>query len=170
MVTCVERRQAPCWSEPLSFPPAPRSCSQHSPSPLPSPSHSVSPWRSAAVLPFTVRLPSCPCSGGRDPVCRAHSHLPSSQDSTGHRVVFLPVERKSRRCRILSAGFTAVSRVTCVRGKAAHCRPSLPGGAWGQGAGPHPRPVPFFRSLGQAARFQQRGSGSSAEPINPGPC
>ena len=138
VVTCVERRQAPCWSEPLSFPPAPRSCSQHSPSPLPSPSHSVSPWRSAAVLPFTVRLPSCPCSGGRDPVCRAHSHLPSSQDSTGHRVVFLPVERKSRRCRILSAGFTAVSRGHLCAGEGGPLPPFPPGGSLGSGCWPPP--------------------------------
>ena len=136
----------------------------------PSPSHSVSPWRSAAVLSFTVWLPSCPCSGGRDPVCRAHSRLPSSQDSTGHRVVLLPVEGKSRCCQLLSAGFTAVSRGHLCAGEGSPLQPFPPRGSLGSGCCPPPPACTFFRSLGQAAGFQQRGSGSPAEPINPGPC
>lgn len=84
--------------------------------------------------------------------------------------MLLLVEHKSRRCQLLSAGFTAISRGHLCMGMVAQ-GPSLPGGqrlsSGCQPACPQ-QPVSFIRSLAQAAGFQQEGGGSPAQPTNPG--
>ena len=137
---------------------------------LPSPSYRVSPRQCAIFLSFIVWLPSRQCSGGRGPCppCSLASPQLPEQD-WAHSRCFCLLNRRADTASS-SQGFTAVSGVTCVQGKAAP-GPSLPGGQrlspGCQLACPQ-QPVPFIRSLGQAAGFQQEGGGFPAEPTNPG--
>lgn len=168
-VTCVGRRQALYWSEALSFLPAPRSTSLHTPSP--------SPLTLILCLPLAI----CCCSfvhclaplvsvfWGQGPCLSGSLTSPQlpEQDWAQSRC-FCLLNRRVDTASSSWWGSPPSAGVTCVRGKAAH-RPSLPGGDWAQGAGRlPPRPVLFFRSLGQAAGFQQWGGGSPDKPVNPG--
>lgn len=83
--------------------------------------------------------------------------------------MLLPIEQKSRHCQLLLVGFTAISRGHLCSGEGGP-PPFPPGGRLGSGCWPPPppRPVLFFRSLGQAAGFQQWGGGSPDKPVNPG--
>lgn len=137
---------------------------------LPSPSRGVSPRQCAALL-FIVCPPSRQCPGGRDacPPCSLTSPQLPEQD-WAHSRCFCWLNTRVDAASSSQWGSLPSAGVTCVRGMVAQ-GPSLPRGqrlsSGCQPVCPEQR-VPFIRSLGQAAGFQQEGGGSPAEPTNPG--
>lgn len=138
---------------------------------LPSPSYCVSPRQCAVFLSFIVWLPSHQCSGGRGPCppCSLASPQLPERD-WAHSRCFCLLNRRVDAAGSSQRGSPPSAGVTCVRGKVAP-GPSL---SVGQRLSPGcqlacpQQPVPFIRSLGQAAGFQQEGGGSPAKPTNPG--